>query len=62
MKTIAESEGFKNTKSKVDETVHATMVRVAQLFETKKQSEEEAAQPKDESRYDAAEIRVIMAI
>ena len=58
VKTIAESEGFKNTKSKVDETVHATMVKVAQLFD----SEKEAAQPKDESRNDAAEIRVILAI
>ena len=54
VKIIAESEGFKDTKSKVDETVQATMAKVGQyadqLFDALK--EKEAEQPKDEARND----------
>ena len=65
VKIIVESEEFKNTKSKVDETVQTTMVKVSEYADqlaiqildaaAAALEEDDAAPPKDESRNDVGE-------
>jgi len=65
VKIIVESEEFKNTKSKIDETVQTTMVKVSEYADqlaiqildaaAAALEEDDAAPPKDESRNDVGE-------